>query len=133
MKKFTEISEMKMSSTLITYITYKFMLILKKPFKDWPAFEAGLIDEKGVLLRKAKTKEEKEALDPLSNLTRKLKRLLGKYIPNEKLLGFLITVYLLKNDIQNPEHNALAEKVQNYLSADENKLVYDMVKESQYK
>ncbi len=129
MKKFTELTEISLTKTAITFLTYKFLLLLRKPFIKWEAYEAGLIDKKGDLLKKPKTTEEKKALDKLTNLVRKIKKLLGKYIPNEKLLTFLVTIYLLKETPENLEYNNLSTKLRSYLSDDENNLICDILVE----
>ena len=47
-----------------TFITYRIISTLVTDWKDQPAFEHGIIDKKGKLLRKSsqlRTKEEKES------------------------------------------------------------------------
>lgn len=129
MKKFSELTEVNISNSVVTYMTYKFLLLLKRPWTEWDAYKLGLIDDKGNLERKPKTKDEKEALDKMTNLVRKIKRILGKYIPNEKLLNFLVTVYLLKETPDNPVYSDLSTKLRSYLSEDENNTVYNILLE----
>jgi len=123
MKKFSEICEINLTSTAITFLTYRFILLLKQPFKTWKAYDLGLIDEQGELIKKPKTKEEKEALDGLTNLVRKLKKILVKYVKSEKLISFLVTMYLLRessNEVPNFE---------NPLNDDETKLLINILRE----
>lgn len=129
MEKFSEILEVNLSKAAIAYLTYKFLSMTKRKFTEWEAYKLGLIDVKGNLVKKPKTKEEKTALDATSNLVRKIKKLLGKYIPNEKLLAFLITIYLLKENIDNKTNNDLACRLQEYLSPEENDLIVRILQE----
>jgi len=132
MKKFSELTEVNLSGAAVTFLTYKFLLLLRQPWERWEAFELGLIDKKGDLVKKPKTKDEKKALDKLTNLVRKIKKILGKYINNEKILSFLVTIYLLKEDSclpRNKAHKKLALYLPNYLDAEENKLVINVLNE----
>ena len=128
-KKFTELCELNLSKTAATFLTYKFILLLKKSFTDWEAYKLGLINEKGEKIKEPKTKEEKDSLGGMNNLIRKIKRLVGKFIPNEKLLNFLVTVYLLREDIQNKTYNDLACRLQEYLSPEENDFILNILQE----
>ena len=128
-KKFIELCEFSLSKTATTFLTYKFILLLKKNFTDWEAYKLGLINEKGEKIKEPKTKEEKDSLGGMNNLIRKIKRLVGKFIPNEKLLNFLVTVYLLREDIQNKTYNDLACRLQEYLSPEENDFILNILQE----
>ena len=44
-----------MSALVDTYITYRIITTLVKPWNKQDAYEFGIIDEKGKVLRKAKT------------------------------------------------------------------------------
>ena len=77
---------------------YKFGILLSKPFPEWDAFKLGLIDNKGEILKRPITPDEKNSLDTFENLVRKIKKLLIKYIPDTRFLQFLIAAYLLKNE-----------------------------------
>ena len=44
-----------------TYMIYQVLKRLTTPFEDSKAFELGLIDKDGKFLKKAKSKEEKDA------------------------------------------------------------------------
>ena len=77
---------------------YKFAVLLSKPFTEWDAFKLGIINEKGEILKRPVTSEERNSLDTFENLVRKIKKLLVKYIPDTRFLQFLIAAYLLKNE-----------------------------------
>ena len=44
-----------MSGIVDTYITYRIITILTKPWKEQDAYEFGIIDDKGKVLRKSRT------------------------------------------------------------------------------
>ncbi len=75
-----------------------FAAMLAKPFTKWKAFEKGLIDEKGNLLRKPENQPDRDALGGLKGFVRKLKRLLIKVVPDSRLLGILVAAFLLKRE-----------------------------------
>ena len=79
-----------------------FATLLAKPFPEWDAFKLGLIDEKGNLIKKPVTPEEKSSLNALTNLIRKIKKILVKFLPDSKLLGFIVSAYLLKSESTEP-------------------------------
>lgn len=75
-----------------------FAAMLAKPFTKWKAFEKGLIDERGNLLRKPQNQPDRDALGGLKGFVRKLKRLLIKVVPDSRLLGILVAAFLLKRE-----------------------------------
>jgi hypothetical protein len=60
-----------------------------------------LIDENGDIIKKAETKKEKAALDPIINLVRKVKKILVKYIGDRQLVNLLISGYLITESKEN--------------------------------
>lgn len=75
-----------------------------KPIEKSKAFQLGLIDKKGKLIRKPKTKEEKNAYTILDKFVFKIKRLLGTKATS------LITFLLLLTDVEyEKEYNLLME------------------------
>jgi len=76
----------------------KFANLFRLQFIDWPAYKTGIIDDKGNLLKKAKTKEEKNSFDMLANIVRKIKKIIVKYAGDSKILNFIIAAYLLKKE-----------------------------------
>jgi hypothetical protein len=75
-----------------------FATLLAKPFSSWKAFEYGIIDEKGNILRKPENQFERDTLGGIKNFIRRMKRLLIKVIPDSRLLGILIAAFLLKKE-----------------------------------
>ncbi len=130
MKKFTEICEINLSKTAGVYLTYKFVKLLKTPFNKWDAYELGLINEKGEKIKDPKTAEEKTAFGTVINLVRKIKRMFGKYIPNEKLLSFLVSIYLMKETPENKTYRDLSTKLSNYLNPEENDILFNLLKDT---
>ncbi len=75
-----------MSGIVDTYITYRILTTLTKPWKEQDAYEFGIIDEKGKVLRKAKelkNSKEKNSYTILIRFIFNLKRLMEK-IPGGK-------------------------------------------------
>ena len=75
-----------MSGLVDTYITYRIITILTKPWEEQDAYEFGIIDDKGKVLRKAKelkNSKEKNSYSILIRFIFNLKRLMEK-IPGGK-------------------------------------------------
>ena len=75
-----------MSGIVDTYITYRIITILTKPWEEQDAYEFGIIDDKGKVLRKArelKTSKEKNSYSILIRFIFNLKRMMEK-IPGGK-------------------------------------------------
>lgn len=56
---------------------YKFIRLMTKPFQEWKAYEAKLIDERGTVLKRPSTPEEKAAYTPFHASVRAMKRMMG--------------------------------------------------------
>ena len=86
-----------------TFITYKIISTLVTDWEDMPAFEHGIIDKKGKLLRKSntlKTNDEKGAYTLFHRLVFNLKRLIQK-LPggSSKLASYTAGLFLIKEEI----------------------------------
>ena len=86
-----------------TFITYKIISTLVTDWEDQPAFEHGIIDEKGKLLKKSntlKTKDEKDSYTLFHRLIFNLKRLIQK-LPggSSKLASYAAGLFLIKEEI----------------------------------
>jgi hypothetical protein len=88
-----------------------FATSLAKPFPKWKAFEYGLIDEKGSILRKPENPPERAALGGIKDFIRRIKRLLIKVVPDNRLLGVLIAAYLLKKESDLSEEEQGVQKI----------------------
>ena len=86
-----------------TFVTYRIISTLVTPWKEQPAFEHGIIDEKGKLLKKSntlKTKDEKDSYTLFHRLVFNLKRLIQK-LPggSSKLASYTAGLFLIKEQI----------------------------------
>lgn len=96
---------MRMNKTVQYYFAYQFIKYLVKDFKDWKAYELGLIDEDGVKQRDPEGGEEEELMSPFFNLVRKTKRLVSKVPGGRSILGSIVTAgFLLKEDLNCDEY-----------------------------
>jgi hypothetical protein len=95
------------------FLAITFATLLAKPFKDWKAFEHGLIDEKGNIVRKPENRPERDSLSGLKNFVRKMKRLLIKIVPDSRMLGILIAAFLLKKESELSEDEQAVKDILN--------------------
>ena len=87
------------------YFVYSFIKRLATPFKSTKAFELGIIDENGKVLKKRsklKTKEEKESYTLSDTLVFNLKKVLAK-VPggSTKFATFAAALFLMKEENKN--------------------------------
>ena len=87
---------------------FKFLRTLTKPWNKMKAFELGIIDKDGKVLKKGKeleTSEEKAAYTIFHRLVFNVKRLIGKVPGGKSTLGsYAAALYLIK------EHTELSEE-----------------------
>ena len=86
-----------------TFITYKIISNLVTDWEDFPAFDHGIIDKNGKLLRKSntlKTSDEKNSYTLFHRIIFNLKRLLQK-LPGgkSKLASYAAGLFLIKEEI----------------------------------
>ena len=87
-----------MSVIIDNLITWRILKILVTPFDQSKAFKLGIIDDKGLPLKKAselKTDDEKESYSYLYRLTFNIKRLLNKLPGGDKYTKNIIAAYYL--------------------------------------
>ena len=89
-----------MGRAIDLFVTYRFIKLLVTPFEKTKAFEMGIIDKDGKLLRKKntlKTTEEKQSFTLLHRLVFNLKRILHK-VPGvrTKIGTYATALFLLK-------------------------------------
>ena len=82
------------------YFVYQFLKKLVTPFNKTKAFELGIVDEDGKILKRRRdleTKEEKEAYNLSDTLIWNIKKLMGK-IPGGKsrLASYAAALWLIK-------------------------------------
>lgn len=102
-----------MSQTVDLFLVYEFIKRLSTPFNQMKAYELGLIDEKGKRLRKASTREEKNAMTYYDRLILNLKRLLSKVGVESRFASFAAALFLIK------EGNKPKDKRVTYISESE--------------
>ena len=82
------------------FVVYQFLRRLVTPFKSWPAYDAGVIDERGKILipkNKRTTIEQKKAFKIFDLMILKLKRLLEKIPFGKSILGrYAAALWLIK-------------------------------------
>lgn len=101
-------------SVVNLFMVYQFLKRLVQPFTSWKAFELGIIDEDGKILRKSKTfktKEERESFKVFDIMVLKLKVLLGKLpFGKTKLASFAAALWLIKESEDTNENALLTEE-----------------------
>lgn len=94
-------------------ITWRILKILVTPFEKSDAFKLGIIDSKGVPLKKASdltSSEEKEAYSYLYRLTFNIKRLLNKLPGGDKYTKNIIAAYYLIKESNNTKNGTNLEE-----------------------
>jgi len=85
------------NKTLDLILIYQFIKRLTTPFDKTEAFELGLIDKNGKLLKSAETKEEEEAYTYYDRLIFNLKRLIERVPGGKSRLGsFAAALFLIR-------------------------------------
>ncbi len=88
-----------MNKNLDLYIVYQFLKKLSTPFKDWKAFDLGIIDDKGNVLKSRDQLTDKELKDwtYFDLLVTNIKKLISA-IPagNQKMANMVMALYLTK-------------------------------------
>ena len=84
------------------FLVYQFIKRLATPFEDWDAYELGIIDEKGNILKKSKdlrTVKERDAWGKFDVLVSKIKKLLEK-VPggSSRLASYAAALWLIKEN-----------------------------------
>ena len=87
-----------MGQAVDLFLVYQFIKRLSTPFEETKAYELGLIDEKGKRLKKASTRDEKDAMTYYARLIFNLKRLIAKAGIQSKFVTFAAALFLLKEE-----------------------------------
>ena len=86
--------------TVDLFLVYKFIRRLATPFKEWDAYDLGIIDSKGKILKSRKslkTKKEKNAFGVFDLMVLNLKKTLAKAPGgSSKLASYAAALYLIK-------------------------------------
>lgn len=107
-----------MAGTVVDlFLVYQFIRRLTTPFNEWKAFQLGIIDERGKILKKRSTLstiEERNAFRIFDVMILKLKKLLEK-VPGgkSKLASYAAALYLIKEykeDMNEKQISILVER-----------------------
>ena len=112
-----------MSRTIDNLVAYRVLSMLVKPFDKTKAFELGIIDEKGKILKPVgalKTQAEKESYTYLHRLVFSLKRLMAKLPGGDNRLKSMAAAYYLIKECyeQNESTSVLEEKFEMLVSSE---------------
>jgi hypothetical protein len=88
-----------------TYLAYKLLELLTKPFSKWDAYELGIIDDNGSIIHQPVSSEEKQAFGFFEKIIRRLKLVVTKTIGESRAASILSAIYLIK------EHNEEVSKI----------------------
>jgi hypothetical protein len=85
-----------------TFYTYRFIKILTTPWDEMDAYDLGIIDENGDVLKKARqlrTSEEKDAYTLFHRLVFNIKRLLEKLpLGRRRIASYAAALFLLREE-----------------------------------
>lgn len=103
-------------------IAFRILYKIATPFKDTDAYKLGIIDEKGVPLKKVsdlKTTEEKSSYDMLDRLVFNIKRLIAKLPGGESKIANVAAAYFLVKE------NITLEEVDSEILQEQLQLIMD--------
>lgn len=78
------------------YVLYRIVKDIGTPFKETEAYKLGLVDEKGVRLKKASSPKEKSAMSYYHKFIFNLKRALGKVGLDTQIATYAGALFLLQ-------------------------------------
>ena len=87
-----------MANVADTYMIYQVLKRLTTPFDETKAFELGIIDKNGKLIKKPKTQEDKKAYNYFDRFIFNLKRILHKVGLKSKFANYAAALFLLKEE-----------------------------------
>ena len=91
------VNENVVSRTADLFYAFRFLKMLVTPWDKMPAYELELIDDKGKVIKKPKTNEEKSAYTVFHRLVFNIKRLLSKLpFGQTKLASYATALFLIK-------------------------------------
>ena len=65
---------------------YRFIRLMQKNFNEWKAYQTGIIDERGNVIKRPKTEEEKSSYTPFHASVRAFKRMVNT-VPGASTFG----------------------------------------------
>jgi len=96
------------------FLVYQFIRKLVKPFKDWDAYELGIIDDQGKVLRKRKDLtrgDERKAFGLFDLMILNIKKLLAKVPGGQTKLATYAAALFLIREFKELDENVLTEDV----------------------
>jgi hypothetical protein len=108
------------------YILYRIIKDLSTPFNEMEAFKLGLIDSDGKRLKKAGSKEEKDAVSYYNRFILNLKRLMSKVGLGGRVATFAAALFLLK------EHTSQSHSLTEETFVDEDGVLTEIVATMKY-
>lgn len=110
-----------MAGVVDLYLIYEFIKRLATPFDEWRAYERGIIDEKGNILKDAKERrrniKDRQAFGKFDLLVLKLKKLLEKVPGGQTRLGsYAAALWLVKEHIEKGNETLTEESLQEYIT-----------------
>lgn len=113
-----------MSQAVDLFVLYKLIKAISTPFDETEAFELGLIDDKGKLIRKPKTSAEKDAYDHFDRFVFNIKRILSRVGLDKRYATYAGALLLMRegaNELSNQELEQALYEEYNYLLENSNK------------
>lgn len=124
-----------MTNAFNTYIFYIFLKKLTTPFNKWKAFDLGIIDKNGNILKKRstlKTKEEKDSFTLADLFVLKIKKLI-ELLPGgkTKTASFIAGLYFVKESFVLPiekwDENSFIEGFEDFIQIEKLNIITEDV------
>lgn len=98
------------------FYAYKFVNQLNRKWKDWIAYDLGLIDDEGNVIREPETRDEKKALNSFNRLVKNIKKEIEDTDLGDEIGSASLASYLIKEK----GYYDLAETILEEFEIDEN-------------
>lgn len=103
------------------FLVYQFLRRLATPFNEWDAYELGIIDERGNLLKKRRelrTVKERDAFGIFDLMITKIKRLIEKAPGGQsRIASYAAALYLIKEDWEHMTEEELEYSIEQYFDS----------------
>lgn len=101
-----------------TFYAFRFLRLLTTPWEKTGAYKAGLIDEKGRLVKKPETSDEKTVYNYFHRLVFNVKRMLNKLPLGKTTIASYITALFLIKEHSGLSNDALAKALSEIADVD---------------
>ena len=109
-----------MAGAIDLFLIYQFIKRLATPFNEWKAYDLGIIDENGNILKKGKDRKsvkERDAFGKFDLLVLKLKKLLEKVPGGQTRLGsYAAALWLIKEHQEKGVETLTEESLMEYMN-----------------